>query len=75
VDIGPEAPAFKHKHPGEKIIYVLEGSLEYQGEGERYWALEFSRIGDPTPAIRGCFWCGIAVPRGTPALEKGRSVT
>jgi hypothetical protein len=25
--------------------------------------------------IRGCFWCGIAVPRGTPALEKGRSVT
>jgi quercetin dioxygenase-like cupin family protein len=34
VDIGPEAPAFKHKHPGEEIIYVLEGSLEYQVEGE-----------------------------------------
>jgi quercetin dioxygenase-like cupin family protein len=34
VDIGPEAPAFKHKHPGEEIIYVLEGSLEYQIEGE-----------------------------------------
>jgi quercetin dioxygenase-like cupin family protein len=27
VDIGPEAPAIKHKHPGEEIIYVLEGSL------------------------------------------------
>jgi quercetin dioxygenase-like cupin family protein len=26
VDIGPEAPAFKHPHPGEAIIYVLEGS-------------------------------------------------
>jgi len=33
VDIGPEAPAVKHAHPGEEIIYVLEGSLEYQVEG------------------------------------------
>jgi quercetin dioxygenase-like cupin family protein len=34
VDISPEAPAFKHKHPGEEIIYVLEGSLVYQLEGK-----------------------------------------
>jgi quercetin dioxygenase-like cupin family protein len=34
VDISPEAPGFKHKHPGEEIIYVLEGSLEYQVEGK-----------------------------------------
>ena len=34
VDISPQAPAFKHKHPGEEIIYVLEGSLEYQVEGK-----------------------------------------
>ena len=34
VDISPEAPAFKHKHPGEEIIYVLEGSVEYQVEGQ-----------------------------------------
>ena len=27
VDISPGAPAFRHKHPGEEIIYVLEGSL------------------------------------------------
>src|SRR5262245_61047523 len=33
VEIGPEAAAFRHKHPGEEIIYVLEGSLEYQVEG------------------------------------------
>ena len=33
VDISPGAPAFRHKHPGEEIIYVLEGSLEYQLEG------------------------------------------
>ena len=30
VDIGPEAPPIKHTHPGEEVIYVLEGSLEYQ---------------------------------------------
>jgi quercetin dioxygenase-like cupin family protein len=34
VDIGPEAPLVKHTHPGEEIIYVLEGSLEYQIEGQ-----------------------------------------
>jgi quercetin dioxygenase-like cupin family protein len=33
VDISPEAPFIKHKHPGEEIIYVLEGSLEYWIEG------------------------------------------
>jgi quercetin dioxygenase-like cupin family protein len=34
IDIGPEAPAVRHTHPGEEIIYVLEGSLEYQLEGQ-----------------------------------------
>ena len=34
VDIGPEAPLVKHIHPGEEIIYILEGSLEYQVEGQ-----------------------------------------
>ena len=34
MDISSEAQAFKHKHPGEEIIYVLEGSLEYQVEGK-----------------------------------------
>lgn len=34
VDISPEAPPVRHKHPGEEIIYVLEGSLEYQIGGD-----------------------------------------
>jgi quercetin dioxygenase-like cupin family protein len=34
VDIGPEAPLVKHTHPGEEIIYILEGSLEYQLQGQ-----------------------------------------
>src|SRR6202041_3752824 len=34
VDFDPGAAFGKHTHPGEEIIYVLEGSLEYQVEGK-----------------------------------------
>jgi len=34
VDIDPDAPAIRHWHPGEEIIYVLEGTLEYEIDGE-----------------------------------------
>jgi quercetin dioxygenase-like cupin family protein len=34
VEIDPGVTAPKHWHPGEEIIYVLEGSLEYQVEGK-----------------------------------------
>jgi quercetin dioxygenase-like cupin family protein/predicted MFS family arabinose efflux permease len=33
VEISPDAPSVRHTHPGEEIIYVLEGSLEYQIDG------------------------------------------
>ena len=33
VEISDEAPAIRHKHPGEEIIYVLQGTLEYQIDG------------------------------------------
>jgi quercetin dioxygenase-like cupin family protein len=34
VDIAPGFAFPRHKHPGEEIIYVLEGSLEYVVEGQ-----------------------------------------
>ena len=34
VDVDPGKTAPKHKHPGEEVIYVLEGTLEYQIEDQ-----------------------------------------
>ena len=34
VEIDPGVTSPWHTHPGEEIIYVLEGSLEYQLKGE-----------------------------------------
>ena len=34
IDIAPGATAAWHRHPGEEVIYVIEGALEYQFEGK-----------------------------------------
>ena len=33
VDLAPGVAFGKHWHPGEEIVYVLQGSLEYDVEG------------------------------------------
>ena len=33
VDIGPGTAFGRHRHPGEEIIYVIEGSLVYELDG------------------------------------------
>lgn len=35
VELDPDAAFGKHWHPGEEIVYVLEGSLLYEVEGRR----------------------------------------
>src|SRR3954466_5725510 len=34
VDFAPGVVAPKHSHPGEEIVYVIEGLIEYQLEGK-----------------------------------------
>jgi quercetin dioxygenase-like cupin family protein len=34
VELTPEAPAVRHFHYGEEIIYVLEGTMEYAIDGQ-----------------------------------------
>lgn len=34
VEISAQARAFRHFHYGEEVIYVLDGELEYEIEGE-----------------------------------------
>src|SRR4051812_36875300 len=34
IDINPGVVAPRHSHPGEEIIYVIEGELEYQIDGK-----------------------------------------
>ena len=34
VELSPEAPPFRHFHYGEEVIYVIEGELQYEIEGE-----------------------------------------
>jgi len=40
VDFDPGYVSPRHTHPGEEIIYVLEGSLEYQVEGKTPMSLK-----------------------------------
>jgi quercetin dioxygenase-like cupin family protein len=34
VEIGPEAPPIRHSHPGEEIIYVLDGAIDCTIDGQ-----------------------------------------
>ena len=44
VDFAPGARFPAHRHPGEEIIYVLQGTLEYQLEGQAAVRLEAGQV-------------------------------
>jgi quercetin dioxygenase-like cupin family protein len=75
VDIGPEAPLVWHTYPGEEIIYILEGSLEYQIEGQP--AMTFN-AGDALTVPAGVIHAvrnagsGNAAELATYVVEKGK---
>jgi quercetin dioxygenase-like cupin family protein len=75
VDFGPGAAFPSHTHPGEEIIYVLEGALEYQVEGKSPMTLH---AGDvlfiPAGTIHAAknVGSGPAKELATYVLEKGK---
>ena len=78
VDFAPGASFPAHRHPGEEIIYVLEGTLEYQVEGQPPVTLE---AGDVLFVPAGAFHSArnVGTAQGselaTYVLEKGKPLT
>lgn len=75
IDFAPGAVAPNHKHPGEEIIYVLQGVLEYQVAGKPPVTL---KAGDvlfiPTGTIHSAknVGSGVAQELATYVVEKGK---
>ena len=44
VDFAPGAAFGKHSHPGEEIVYVIEGALQYEVEGKPPVTLEAGEV-------------------------------
>lgn len=44
VDFAPGAEFGRHRHPGEEIVYVLEGRLEYRIDGAPPVTLEAGKV-------------------------------
>ena len=75
VELGPEAPAVPHKHPGEEIIYVLEGTLEYSIDGrppQTYSAGEALMVPAETVHSVRNVGTGDAAELATYVVEKGK---
>lgn len=56
VEFGPGVNAVRHSHPGEELVYVTEGALEYQLDGR--------------PAVTVKAGEALFIPRGTPHAVK-----
>jgi len=44
VDIAPGVTAPRHSHPGEEIVYAIEGSIEYELEGRKPVTLKAGEV-------------------------------
>jgi quercetin dioxygenase-like cupin family protein len=71
VELGPEAPVVRHKHPGEEIIYVLEGTIDGQ-EARTYSAGEALMVPAETVHSVRNVGAGTASELATYVVEKGK---
>ena len=79
VDFAPGATFGKHSHPGEEIVYVIEGRLEYQVGNERPVTLEAGEVlfiparaihsARNVGSVNGAELATYVVEKGKPLLE------
>ena len=75
VEVAPGVVAPNHSHPGEEIVYVVEGSLEYTLEGRPPVTLKAGEalfIPAGTPHLVKNVGSGKAVELATYIVEKGK---
>jgi quercetin dioxygenase-like cupin family protein len=77
VDFAPGASFPRHTHPGEEIIYVIEGSLEYEVAGKPVTVNAGGVLFVPAGTIHAARNIGSApaAELGTYIVEKGKPLT
>ena len=77
VDFAPGASFPAHKHPGEEIIYVIQGKIEYQVEGKPITVKAGEVLFVPNGASHSArnVGEGPAAELATYVIEKGKPLT
>ena len=77
VDFAPGASFPRHRHPGEEIIYVLQGTLEYEVDGKRVTLNSGDVLFVPAGTVHAARNVGTtqATELATYVLEKGKPLT
>jgi quercetin dioxygenase-like cupin family protein len=75
VEFGPGVEAARHSHPGEELVYVTEGALEYRLEGRAPLVVKAGEvlfIPHGTPHAVKNVGAGKAAELATYIVEKGK---
>jgi quercetin dioxygenase-like cupin family protein len=74
VELSTEVPPFKHFHHGEEIIYVIEGTLEYEIEGETRTVSRGEALTVPAEAVHSVknVGEGVGIELATYVVETGK---
>jgi quercetin dioxygenase-like cupin family protein len=75
VDLTPEAPPIRHWHHGEEIIYILEGTIRYDIDGQEPVTVSAGEVvfvpAETVHAVKNV-GTGNAAELGTYVVEKGK---
>jgi quercetin dioxygenase-like cupin family protein len=75
VEFDPGHGIPKHTHPGEEVVYVLEGTVEYQVEGKPPMTLKAGQVAlVPAGVVHSAknTGSGVAAEVATYIVEKGK---